>query len=91
MLERPLSHYWTSPLSLVSDKTKATYFEPVAEVDPGFSRGGGGELGVGLQKIMCAQYKAPDSQSPVQWNLVITRSLGPWKLPCYIRFLIISR
>ena len=25
----------------------------------------------------------------VQWNLVITRSLGPWKLPCYIRFLII--
>ena len=25
-----------------------------------------------------------------QWNLVITRSLGPWKLPCYIRFLIIS-
>ena len=21
----------------------------------------------------------------VQWNLVITRSLGPWKLPCYIR------
>ena len=26
----------------------------------------------------------------VQWNLVITRSLGPWKLPCYIRFLIIS-
>ena len=28
--------------------------------------------------------------SYVQWNLVITRSLGPWKLPCYIRFLIIS-
>ena len=26
----------------------------------------------------------------VQWNLVITRTLGPWKLPCYIRFLIIS-
>ena len=26
----------------------------------------------------------------VQWNLIITRSLGPWKLPCYIRFLIIS-
>ena len=26
----------------------------------------------------------------IQWNLVITRSLGPWKLPCYIRFLIIS-
>ena len=26
----------------------------------------------------------------VQWNLVITRSLGPWKLPCYIRFLTIS-
>ena len=26
----------------------------------------------------------------VQWNLVITRSLGPWKLPFYIRFLIIS-
>ena len=25
----------------------------------------------------------------IQWNLVITRSLGPWKLPCYIRFLII--
>ena len=26
----------------------------------------------------------------IQWNLFITRSLGPWKLPCYIRFLIIS-
>ena len=26
----------------------------------------------------------------VQWNLVITRSLGPWNLPRYIRFLIIS-
>ena len=28
----------------------------------------------------------------VQWNLVITRTLGPWKLPssCYIRFLLIS-
>ena len=26
----------------------------------------------------------------VQWNLVITRTLGPWKLPCYNRFLIIS-
>ena len=26
----------------------------------------------------------------VQWNLFITRSLGPWKLPCYNRFLIIS-
>ena len=26
----------------------------------------------------------------VRWNLVITRYLGPWKLPCYIRFLIIS-
>ena len=26
----------------------------------------------------------------LQWNLVITRFLGPWKLPCYIRFLIIS-
>ena len=25
----------------------------------------------------------------IQWNLVITRSLGPSKLPCYIRFLII--
>ena len=24
----------------------------------------------------------------LQWNLIITRSLGPWKLPCYIRFLI---
>ena len=24
----------------------------------------------------------------IQWNLVITRSLGPWKLHCYIRFLI---
>ena len=22
------------------------------------------------------------------WNLIITRSLGPWKLPCYIRFII---
>ena len=29
------------------------------------------------------------SRSCIQWNLVITRSLGPWKLPCYIRFLII--
>ena len=29
-------------------------------------------------------------QFTVQWNLVITRSLGSWKLPCYIRFLIIS-
>ena len=27
--------------------------------------------------------------NPLQWNLFITRSLGPWKLPCYIRFLII--
>ena len=26
----------------------------------------------------------------IQWNLVITRSLGPWKLPCCIKFLIIS-
>ena len=26
----------------------------------------------------------------LQWNLVITRSLGSLKLPCYIRFLIIS-
>ena len=26
----------------------------------------------------------------VQWNLFIRRSLGPWKSPCYIRFLIIS-
>ena len=26
----------------------------------------------------------------IQWNLVIMRSLGPWKLPCYITFLIIS-
>ena len=26
----------------------------------------------------------------IQWNLVITRTLGPWKLPCYIRFLLIS-
>ena len=26
----------------------------------------------------------------VQCNLIITRSLGPWKLPCYIRFVIIS-
>ena len=26
----------------------------------------------------------------IQWNLIITRSLGPWKLLCYIRFLIIS-
>ena len=26
----------------------------------------------------------------IQWNLVITRSLGPWKLPCYVRFVIIS-
>ena len=26
----------------------------------------------------------------LQWNLVITRALGPWKLPCYNRFLIIS-
>ena len=30
------------------------------------------------------------AESILQWNLVITRSLGPWKLPCYIRFLIIS-
>ena len=28
--------------------------------------------------------------SAIQWNLIITRSLGPWKLPCYIRFIIIS-
>ena len=28
--------------------------------------------------------------SKIQWNLFITRSLGPWKLPCYIRFLVIS-
>ena len=32
----------------------------------------------------------PLLQSVVQWNLIITRSLGPWKLLCYIRFLIIS-
>ena len=25
-------------------------------------------------------------KSELQWNLVITRSLGPWKLPCYISF-----
>ena len=31
-----------------------------------------------------------EHQKSIQWNLVITRSLGPWKLPCYIRFLIIS-
>ena len=23
----------------------------------------------------------------IQWNLVITRTLGPWKVPCYNRFL----
>ena len=28
------------------------------------------------------------SGNSIQWNLVIMRSLGPWKLPCYIRFLI---
>ena len=26
----------------------------------------------------------------IQWNLIITRTLGPWKLPCYNSFLIIS-
>ena len=25
------------------------------------------------------------TQILVQWNLIITRSLGPWKSPCYIR------
>ena len=35
-------------------------------------------------------HKRLDKTMSVQWNLVITRSLGPWKLPCYIRFLIIS-
>ena len=29
-----------------------------------------------------------DESLVLQWNLIITRSLGPWKLPCYIRFLI---
>ena len=28
------------------------------------------------------------NQLLLQWNLVITRTLGPWRLPCYIRFLI---
>ena len=36
------------------------------------------------------QVPSPHDINLVQWNLVITRSLGPWKLPCYIRFLIIS-
>ena len=27
----------------------------------------------------------------LQWNLIIMRTLGPQKLPCYIRFLITSR
>ena len=26
----------------------------------------------------------------IQWNLVIMRTLGPWKLPCYNRFFIIT-
>ena len=26
----------------------------------------------------------------IQWKLDITRSLGPWQLPCYIRNLVIS-
>ena len=36
------------------------------------------------------QVKRYSELNIVQWNLFITRSLGPWKLPCYIRFLIIS-
>ena len=45
----------------------------------------------------CTQYKKQfiqfceqEQNTQIQWNLVITRSLGPWKLPCYIWFLIIS-
>ena len=33
---------------------------------------------------------ATASDHGVQWNLVITRSLGPWNVPCYFRFLILS-
>ena len=45
-------------------------------------------------RISCADKRTHDSQillslKWIQWNLVITRSLGSWKLPCYIRFLII--
>ena len=36
--------------------------------------------------IPTSHFIAP--QKELQWNLVIRRSLGPWKLPCYIRFLI---
>ena len=32
----------------------------------------------------------PTIYHTIQWNLVITRSLGPWKSPCYIRFLTTS-
>ena len=26
----------------------------------------------------------------IKWNLIITRTIGPGKLPCFIRFLVIS-
>ena len=35
-----------------------------------------------------AEVDAWEENNIIQWNLVITRSFGPWKLPCYIRFLI---
>ena len=35
-----------------------------------------------LRKVRCF--------SQIQWNLVITRTSGPWKSPCYIRCLVIS-
>ena len=38
----------------------------------------------------CCCMAASERKMIIQWNLFITRSLGPWKLPCYIRFLIIS-
>ena len=44
---------------------------------------------MGLQEFQTKTHLLQDTNI-IQWNLVITRSLGPWNLPCYIRFLIIS-
>ena len=43
-----------------------------------------------LQFYQSTSFNLDSLKILIQWNLFITRSLGPWKLPCYIRFLIIS-
>ena len=62
--------------------------------------GGGVDLFIDLQHLMKIKKKkklalsqsSHSSQNSialkVQWNLVITRTLGPWKLHCYNKFLI---